>query len=121
MTPTDVARGLIERIEAGDIEGAAAFYAEDVVTWRNIDGRELVKKQILRILGFLASLEGLVYEDLRIQELPEGFVQQHVLCCRSPSGESVRASACLVARVRDGQLLRVDEYLDSAAMAPLLG
>ena len=120
MTPTDVARGLIERIEAGDVEGAAAFYAEDVVTWRNIDGRELVKKQILRILAFLAGLEELVYEDVRIQEVRDGFVQQHVLCCRSPRGDQVRAAACLVARVRDGRLLRVDEYLDSAAMAPLM-
>jgi len=121
MTPTEVAQGLIERIEAGDVEGAAAFYAEGVVTWRNIDGRELVKAQVLRILGFLAGLEDLVYEDVRIQEIADGFVQQHVLSCRSPGGESVRAAACLVARVQDGRLVRVDEYLDSAAMAPLLG
>ena len=121
MTPTDVARGLIERIEAGDVEGAADFYAEDVVTWRNIDGRELAKPQVLRILGFLAGLEDLAYEDVRIQETGSGFVQQHVLSCQSPLGEPVRAAACLVGSVESGRLVRLDEYLDSAAMAPLLG
>ena len=121
MTPTEVASGLIERIEAGDAEGAAAFYAEDVVTWRNIDGRELAKRQVCRILEFLAGLDDLAYEDVRIQETQGGFVQQHILTCKAPSGESVRAAACLVASVRDGRLTRLDEYLDSAAMAPLLG
>ncbi len=121
MTPTEVARGLIERIEAGDVDGAAAYYAEDVVTWRNIDGRELAKPQVRRILEFLAGLDELAYQDVRIQETHDGFVQQHVLTCRSPSGEPVRAAACLVGSVRDGQLARLDEYLDSAAMAPLLG
>lgn len=121
MKPTDVARGLIERIEAGDVEGAAGFYAEDVVTWRNIDGRELAKPQVRRILEFLSGLDDLAYEDVRIQETETGFVQQHVLTCTSPGGEPVRAAACLVGTVRDGQLARLDEYLDSAAMAPLLG
>lgn len=121
MKPTEVARGLIDRIEAGDAAGAAGFYAEDAVTWRNIDGRELAKPQVRRILEFLSRLEGLAYEDVRIQETPDGFVQQHVLTCRSAGGEPVRAHACLVGAVQNGQITRLDEYLDSAAMAPLLG
>jgi ketosteroid isomerase-like protein len=120
MTPTEVARGLIASIEAGDVDGAADWYAEDVVTWRNLDGRELAKPQVRKILAFLSSLEDLAYQDVRIQETADGFVQQHVLCCKSARGEDVRAAACLVATVRDGKLARIDEYLDSAAMAPLL-
>ncbi len=123
MTPSEVARALIGRIEAGDVEGALALYADDVVTWRNLDGRELGKKQVRTILAFLAGLPDLQYRDVRIQDTGDGrgFVQQHVLTCKSKQGEPVEAAACLVARVEQGQLKRLDEYLDSAAMAPLLG
>jgi len=33
----------------------------------------------------------------------------------------VRVDACLVGTVEDGQIVRIDEYVDSAAMAPLMG
>ena len=48
-------------------------------------------------------------------------VQQHVLACTSSSGVPVRAHACLVATVEDGRIRRLDEYLDAAAIAPLMG
>ena len=121
MTPTEVARGLIGHIVAGDVDGALAYYADDVVTWRNIDGRELGKPQLRKIFQFLAGLDGLAYEDVRIQETASGFVQQHVLTCKAPGGEPVRAAACLVATLSGDEIQRLDEYLDSAAMAPLLG
>ena len=120
MTGTEIARALIDRVGRGDIEGAADLYAEDSVTWRNLDGRELSKKQVRKIFEIFSKLDGLSYEDVRIQELPSGFVQQHVLRCRTPSGEDVAADACLVVRVEDGKIVRIDEYMDSAAIAPLM-
>lgn len=115
------ARRLIECVVGGDIAGVGALYHDDIVCWRNLDGRGLVKKQALKIVGFLGTLDELAYEDVRIEATATGFVQQHTLCCLSPSGEAVRVAACLVAEVRDGQILRIDEYVDSAAMAPLMG
>ena len=70
--------------------------------------------------GVTRALE-LRYEDIRVQPTPTGFVQQHVLCCRSATGVEVRAHACLVATVEDGRIRRLDEYLDAAAIAPLTG
>ena len=115
------ARRLIECVIGGDLAGVEALYHDDIVCWRNLDGRGLVKKQALKIVGFLGTLDELAYEDIRIDATGTGFVQQHTLCCLSPSGEAVRVAACLVAEVRDGQILRIDEYVDSAAMAPLMG
>jgi ketosteroid isomerase-like protein len=117
---TEAARRLIECVTSGDVAGVGALYHDDIRCWRNLDGRELVKKQALKVVGFLGTLEGLAYEDIRIDATETGFVQQHTLCCTSPKGEAVRVAACLVAEVRDGQILRIDEYVDSAAMAPLM-
>ena len=43
------------RIEAGDVEGVDALYDDGAIVWRNIDNRELVKKQMLKVIEFLAT------------------------------------------------------------------
>lgn len=117
-----VARELTERLVAGDAEGAGALYADDAVVWRNLDGRELVKRQVLKVLAMLTgAISGLRYENVRVRPTPDGFVQQHTLRGTTKDGAELRADACFVAVVRDGRIVRVDEYLDSAAMAPLMG
>lgn len=116
----EVAQALMQRTLAGDIEGACELYAEDAVCWRNFDERELDKAQVARVIGFLRRLDDLRYEQVRISATDEGFVQQHVMRCRAASGADVRVAACLVAQVRDGLIRRLDEYVDSKAMAALL-
>lgn len=118
----EVARSLTERLNARDAEGVLRHYADDVAVWRNFDRRTLNKKQVTKVVGMLVSaIEGLHYEDVRVTPTVTGFVQQHVLRGRAPSGEDLSVPACLVAEIRDGLIVRVDEYLDSAAMAPLMG
>lgn len=117
-----VARAFTERLNAKDAEGVAALYADDLVVFRNLDGRELVKKQVMKVVGFLtSSVKELRYTDVKAQPTPTGFVQQHTLRGIAPNGQEVAAHACLVATVRDGLIARVDEYIDSAALAPLMG
>lgn len=118
----EVARTLTDRLNAKDAEGVLRHYADDVAIWRNFDRRTLNKKQVTKVIGVLVSaIEGLRYEDVRVTPTATGFVQQHVLCGTAPSGEALSVPACLVAEIRDGLIVRVDEYLDSAAMAPLMG
>ena len=106
---------------SGDVEAIDRLYAEEIRVWRNIDQRELVKKQALKIITILSQLQGLEYRDLRIEGTDFGFVQQHILSCTGPKGDDVRVPACIVARVEGEQIVRIDEYADSAAMAPLMG
>ncbi|MEZ4375570.1 MAG: nuclear transport factor 2 family protein [Polyangiaceae bacterium] len=118
----DLARLLTERTLAGDVDGVGELYHDDAVVWRNFDQRELVKKQVLKVIGLLAkNVEGLRYEDLRLTATDSGFVQQHVMCGRAPNGAELQVPACLVARVEGGRIRRLDEYLDAAALAPLMG
>lgn len=116
----EVARQLVAGIVAGDVDAVAQLYDDEIAVWRNFDGRTLAKHQALAVVRFLSTLAGVRYEELRVAETPRGFVQQHVLCCEAPDGTAVRAAACLVAEVSDGRITRIDEYVDSAQMAPLL-
>ena len=117
---THVARALFAAIAGGDVDAVDALYHDDALVFMNTTGATLTKRKMLGVIRFLTTqVSELRYEDVRLQPTPTGFVQQHVLACRAPGGEEVRAHACLVAVVEDGRIRRLDEYLDAAAIAPL--
>lgn len=122
LASIEVAHRLIAAITGGNVAAVDALYHDDAVVFQNTSGQTLSKRKMLGVIRFLATgVSELRYEDIRVQPTPTGFVQQHVLCCRSAAGVDVRAHACLVATVEDGRIRRLDEYLDAAAIAPLTG
>ena len=87
----------------------------------NHDRRETTVDENLRVLGWMANkVTDKSYEDIRRQETDSGYVQQHVLKGTAPDGRSFEVVACLVVEVRAGRIVRLDEYLDSGAIQPLL-
>lgn len=60
------------------------------------------------------------YEDRVVTGTDEGFVEEHMVCGTLPDGSALRLPACVVAEVRDGRIVRLREYLDTAAAAGLL-
>jgi ketosteroid isomerase-like protein len=118
--PLDVARGMFEAIEAGDLEGLDAWIAPDVAAWANFDGRTKDLDAIRRILGWLRSkLPDLRYEEIRLEARPGGFLQRHVLRGTAADGTDISMPACIVATVDDGRVTAMDEYLDVAPLAVL--
>ena len=120
-SPIEVARRMIECVTRGDVEGIERLYHDDIRVWRNVDERELVKRQAVKVVKILSSLSDLEYREVRIEASDSGFVQQHVLCCTGPKGDAVRVPSCIIARLDGEQIVRIDEYADSSAMAPLMG
>jgi len=57
------------------------------------------------------------YTDRRIEAFEGGFVDQHLLRGRLASGKEVSMAACLICKVVNGRITRLDEYFDSAALA----
>lgn len=116
-----IARQLIERLLSRDVDGVAALYTDDMTAWRNSDGRTLVKKQALKVVRILTgNLPDLRYDDVCITPTMSGYVQQHTMKCTAPNGQPVEARVCMIATLRDGRIAHVDEYMDSAQMAPLM-
>ncbi len=118
--PWALADRLCAAIEAGDLDAVSDCYADDFVSWGNIDDREADKERSLRLLGWLcAKLADRRYEIRRRERIPGGFLQEHVLTGTAPDGSAVAMPACLVVTVAGDHIVRINEYLDPAGVAAL--
>jgi len=110
----DIADRLFTAIEAGRVDLVRELYAADAVIWHNHDGVEQSAEENLRTLSWIVdNLTGVRYTQIRRSVTDTGFVQQHVLHATNRAGAQIEVPACMVVRVEDGQITRLEEYLDS--------
>lgn len=123
MTPQDYldfADRFVGAIQSGDTATVRACYAPDAKLWHNTDGVEQTVDQNMKVLDwFVRTLPDRVYRVTRREALPDGFLQQHVLEATLSNGEKWSMDACVVVRIENGAITRLDEYLDSAQAARL--
>ena len=116
----ELARRFVGAIERGDVDAVRDCYHPDAKVWHNNDGIEQSVDDNLRVLGWMARvLPERRYRVTRLAALPDGFVQQHVLEASLPGGGTWALDACVIVRVADGLIVRLDEYLDSGQVAQL--
>jgi len=119
-THLELAERFIGAIERGDIDTVRDCYAPNAVIWHNFDGIEQTREQNLRTLGWLVkALPKRKYEISRREMLPDGFFQQHLLTGTTSAGQAFAMPACVICRIANGQITRLDEYLDPAPAAQL--
>ncbi len=112
-----LARRFIDAIEAGDSDAALACYAPDAVIWHNTDEAEQdVAANGRTLRGLIRVTTRRRYADRRVQAFPGGFVHRHVLEAEREDRPALRLPACIVCRVEDGRITRLDEYFDSRAL-----
>lgn len=125
MTAIDTL-GLADRffaaIEAGDVDVLRQLYDPEVEIWHNTDGVVQRLDDNLATLAWMGrNLPDLRYTAVRRTATADGFVQQHVLVATNRAGRRIEVPACIVTRIGDdGRISRLDEYLDSAAVAAIL-
>jgi ketosteroid isomerase-like protein len=114
-----VAERFFSAIERGDIEAVKAIYAPDARIWHSHDLKEQSVEENLRVLGWMSrNLSNRRYRVHRRVAIPGGFLQQHTLEATTQGGPFTMP-ACIIAEVKDGQIARLEEYLDSARVAEL--
>ncbi|GAA3456545.1 nuclear transport factor 2 family protein [Dactylosporangium matsuzakiense] len=116
-----LAERLVAAIDANDLDALRnEVYTPDIVVWHNDDQHEQRVDENLKVLNWLhRKVADKRYEDVVRHPTPTGYVEQHVLRGTAPNGTELEIHACLVVRVRDGRVARIDEYLDSRAAAAL--
>jgi ketosteroid isomerase-like protein len=118
MDALQVAEALFRAVEAGDVDAVRNLYHPDVRVWHNSDDHGQTRDENLRTLAWLVDhVADRRYEVLRRVPIDGGFLQQHVLHGRLPDGSALRLHAAFVGLVQDGRIVRIEEYLDPAALA----
>lgn len=114
------AADFVDAVQKGDAERMRGCYAPDAVIWHNTDGIEQSIDDNVKVLEwFIRTLPDRQYIVLRREPLKDGFVQQHVLSATLPDGTQWHIDACVVVKMEQGRITRLDEYIDSAAGAKL--
>ncbi|MBM4245395.1 MAG: nuclear transport factor 2 family protein [Deltaproteobacteria bacterium] len=117
----DFARRFFAAVERGDLDTVRGLYAPDAKIWTAQDPAERSPEENLAVLTWVKeNVRNFRYEDVRCQPTPTGFVEQHVTCGTAPGGGEFRFPACLVVRVENGRVTRLDEYFDTAPMMAAL-
>jgi ketosteroid isomerase-like protein len=116
----DLCERFFDAVTRRDLDAVREIYAPDAVIWNNFTNRQQTVEENLRTLAWAtSSIDGFRYEDVRRYATETGFVEQHVLRGAAPAGTDLDVPACIVCTVRDGRITRLDEYVDSAHIAPL--
>ncbi|MBW7944932.1 MAG: nuclear transport factor 2 family protein [Sphingomonadaceae bacterium] len=121
MTDDDMralAKHFFDAVEQGDVATLRSCYADDARIWHNTDEAEQTPDENAETLsGFVKRISDRVYANRRVNVFPGGFVQQHELHGTRQDGARLTLPACIICRVENGKVTRLDEYFDSARVA----
>jgi hypothetical protein len=108
-----VALKLVAAIENYDSAAMRECYAPDMRMWHNAFQVEMSGEEHIGLMErtYWHKYLNPKYIDIRIDLFEGGFVQQHILTAHFADGTPVRMPICVVGRVKDGRITRIDEYL----------
>jgi ketosteroid isomerase-like protein len=114
----DIAKRFSAATKAADVKAADELLDPDFQFWANYTKQTLGKKEMLEYIGtFFPTLRSVEYSQVRITPTTNGYVLQHVADTVLGDGSTLsNLDVCFVVQLRDGRLLRLDEYLDGAAL-----
>ena len=119
----EIADRLFKAIERGNLNAIKDIYTPHTKIWHNFDNLAQSVDENLAVLTWVdANVAEISYTEIQRQPTPTGFIQQHVLRGKvKASGKEIAIPACIVCRVENGRITRLDEYLDSAQTVALRG
>ncbi|HEX8058400.1 MAG TPA: nuclear transport factor 2 family protein [Novosphingobium sp.] len=99
----------------GDVDVAVACFADEAKVWHCFDciahDKPAMREQWQALVDNFPERD---FVDVRRQPIPGGFVQQHVMTATTASGANKAWPTCIVVRVENGLIARLDEYIDRA-------
>jgi len=106
---------LFGALASGAVETAVGCFAEGARVWHCFDciahDKPAMREQWQALIDNFPTRD---FVDVRRQPIPDGFVQQHVMTATTASGARKAWPTCIVVRVENGLITRLDEYIDRA-------
>lgn len=106
---------MLGAMASGDHDTAFACLTPDARVWHNFDG--IAQSRDEALVGWqalTASFPECAIADVRRHAIPGGFVQQHMIVCGTAAGLTKAWPVCLMVRIENGLIARIDEYIDRA-------
>jgi ketosteroid isomerase-like protein len=116
-----VAKRLVAAIGRSDADALGDIFAPDATIWHSTDQIEMNLPELQGMLGAIGTIATAEVEETSLRETADGFVLTLASTYQLKSGESTSFHAAQVVQVSaKGKITRVDEYLDSAGLDPLV-
>nr|WP_298105451.1 nuclear transport factor 2 family protein [uncultured Shinella sp.] len=107
--------------EEHNVEKFATVLHDDFVMWYNFDPNNRSREEFVQTLQSAhAMFQDQKNEDLRITVTEEGFVLQATMT-GVLDGKRITSPYCLIAKIKDGKVIRGDEYFDTAQLTKKAG
>lgn len=117
----DVARRLVVAIGNSDADAMADIFSPDAVVWHSTDQLDMQLSQLQEMFRAIGGIATADVQETGLRETSDGFVLTLKSTYQLKSGGSTSFHAAQIAVVgADGKITRVDEYLDSAGLGPLM-
>ena len=117
MTETEVRRlcnRFFDAYQDRRIDVLEQLYADECIIWHNVFGRETTgAENLAKLPASYAGQRRRTYNDRRINTFADGFVIQYTLGGVMHDGHRGAMPICIVGRVSNGKITRIDEYMDS--------
>lgn len=120
ITPHPLADRFTTAIATADMATMREIYTPDAVIWHCTDAIELSVDDLDGLLTAIGSVSTCSIEVLSRQETATGFVQAQVNTYALTGGGEVVLRCALLVTTDGERISRVDEYLDGAALTPLI-
>ena len=107
-----------DALETQDVDTVAEIYAPGMKFWINMnpDKEATREENLATLVAGYSRARRRTYDDRRINTFQGGFVVQYTVNIVLHDQKKLSLWACLVVRARNGQITRIDEYLDSSKM-----
>lgn len=107
--------------EEHDVEKFSTMLHDDFVMWYNFDPNDRTRAEFVQTLQSAHEMfKNQKNEGLKISITENGFVLQATMTGEL-DGKQIASPYCLVAEIKDGKVIRGDEYFDTAQLSKKAG
>ena len=110
----DLCERFFDAYEAKRADVLDEIYSDDCIIWHNVFGKDTTRDDNLDAMRKDVGQRRRTYNDRIVNTFNDGFVIQYSLNGVMHSGHRGSMPICIVGRVRDGKITRIDEYMDSS-------
>ncbi|MCX4149994.1 MULTISPECIES: nuclear transport factor 2 family protein [Paraburkholderia] len=118
MTTEEIVGRFFAAREEGDVSAVEQLLADDVTIWHNFTGRVQTKQENIDTFVMLNELGSFKYMVLERHVTGDSLAQRYEAEVVMKSGEVLNIPVAIFMTVRDGQVVRIHEYLDSTHVVP---